>query len=76
MLDALGSFDFDGEGGVADGVGGAFGDVDEPSPDEGDAALSEPDPDPDPLDSPADAGDVSLLAEDALLAPVFLLSVL
>ena len=48
----------------------------QPSPDEGDAALSEPDPDPDPLDSPADAGDVSLLAEDALLAPVFLLSVL
>jgi hypothetical protein len=74
VLDALGSFDFDGEGGVADGVEGAFGEVDEPSPDEGDAALS--DPDPDPLDSPTDAGDVSLLAEDALLAPVFLLSVL
>ena len=67
-------FDFDGEGGVAAGVEGPFGEDDGPSPDGEGVEL--PVSDSVPLDSPVDAGEASAPPEGALLAPPARLSVL
>lgn len=74
MLGGLALFDFDGEGGVADGPDGPSGEDDGPSPDGEGVEL--PVSDSVPPDSPTDAGEASVPPEGALLAPLVRLSVL
>jgi hypothetical protein len=74
VLGGLALFDFDVEGGVADGPDGPSGEDDEPSP-EGEG-VELPVSESVPPDSPTDGGEASVPPEGTLLAPPVRLSVL